>query len=196
MKASFPGSSACGQKRETEECAYLFRFALSGCLRSYQPMGRTILTWPSGLHELSFSNCDNRKNLSRAHGRKTPTAPAARRSSFLVAHSAGSDCCGFPAGRLGGHEGAFCVSSRVSNPLKTDWRRHVLAWSGYLELEMFDDAALVLEEIAPEDKNRNEPFTRWLATAAAISRNRRLVDQPRLCAKDRFQPCLLDPKEA
>jgi lipopolysaccharide biosynthesis regulator YciM len=40
--------------------------------------------------------------------------------------------------------------------LKTDWRRHVLASSGYLELGMFDDAALVLEEIAPEDKNRNE----------------------------------------
>jgi lipopolysaccharide biosynthesis regulator YciM len=36
--------------------------------------------------------------------------------------------------------------------LKTDW----LASSGYLELGMFDDAALVLEEIAPEDKNRNE----------------------------------------
>jgi lipopolysaccharide biosynthesis regulator YciM len=40
--------------------------------------------------------------------------------------------------------------------LKTDWQRHVLASSGYLELGMFDDAALVLEEIAPEDKNRNE----------------------------------------
>jgi lipopolysaccharide biosynthesis regulator YciM len=36
--------------------------------------------------------------------------------------------------------------------LKTDW----LASSGYLELGMLDDAALVLEEIAPEDKNRNE----------------------------------------
>jgi len=45
---------------------------------------------------------------------------------------------------------------RVSNPLKTDWQRHVLASSGYLELGMFDAAALVLEEIAPEDKNRNE----------------------------------------
>jgi lipopolysaccharide biosynthesis regulator YciM len=40
--------------------------------------------------------------------------------------------------------------------LKTDWQRHVLASSGYLELGMFDTAALVLEEIAPEDKNRNE----------------------------------------
>ena len=34
--------------------------------------------------------------------------------------------------------------------------RHVLASSGYVELGMFDDAAMVLEEIAPEDKNRNE----------------------------------------
>jgi Flp pilus assembly protein TadD len=40
--------------------------------------------------------------------------------------------------------------------LKTDWQRHVLASSGYLELGMFDAAALVLEEIAPEDRTRNE----------------------------------------
>jgi hypothetical protein len=40
--------------------------------------------------------------------------------------------------------------------LKTDWQRHVVASSGYLELGMFDDAAMVLEEIAPEDKTRNE----------------------------------------
>jgi lipopolysaccharide biosynthesis regulator YciM len=31
-----------------------------------------------------------------------------------------------------------------------------LASGGYLELGMFDDAALVLEEIAPEDKTRTE----------------------------------------
>ena len=40
--------------------------------------------------------------------------------------------------------------------MKSDWQRHVLASSGSLELGMFDDAALVLEEIAPEDKNRKE----------------------------------------
>jgi len=40
--------------------------------------------------------------------------------------------------------------------LKDGWQRHVLASSGYLELGMFDAAALVLEEIAPEDKNRTE----------------------------------------
>ena len=45
------------------------------------------------------------------------------------------------------------LSSRGSDPLKADWQRHVLASSGY-ELGMIDDAALVLEEIAPEDKNR------------------------------------------
>ena len=50
----------------------------------------------------------------------------------------------------------FVLPSRVSDPLKADWQRHVLASSGYLELGMFDDAALVLEEIAPEDKTRNE----------------------------------------
>jgi hypothetical protein len=40
--------------------------------------------------------------------------------------------------------------------LKSDWQKHVLASSGYLELGMFDDAALALEEIAPEDKTRSE----------------------------------------
>ena len=40
--------------------------------------------------------------------------------------------------------------------MNSDWRRHVLASSGYLELGMFDDAALVLEEIEPEDKIREE----------------------------------------
>ena len=42
------------------------------------------------------------------------------------------------------------------DPLRTDWQRHVLASSGYLELGMFDDAALALEEIEPEDKTRTE----------------------------------------
>jgi hypothetical protein len=40
--------------------------------------------------------------------------------------------------------------------LKADWQRQVLASSGYLELGMFDDAAMVLEEIEPEEKTRNE----------------------------------------
>jgi hypothetical protein len=31
-----------------------------------------------------------------------------------------------------------------------------LVSSGYLELGMFDDAAMVLEEIEPEEKTRNE----------------------------------------
>jgi Flp pilus assembly protein TadD len=40
--------------------------------------------------------------------------------------------------------------------LNSDWQRNVLASSGYLELGMLDDAALVLEEIEPEDKTRSE----------------------------------------
>ena len=40
--------------------------------------------------------------------------------------------------------------------MNSDWQRHVLASSGYLELGMLDDAAKVLEEIAPKDKTRNE----------------------------------------
>jgi Flp pilus assembly protein TadD len=57
---------------------------------------------------------------------------------------------------MGNNEGALLTPSRISNPLKSDWQRHVLASSGYLELGMFDSAAMVLEEIAPEDKTRNE----------------------------------------
>jgi hypothetical protein len=44
----------------------------------------------------------------------------------------------------------------MPDPLKAHWQRQVLGSSGYLELGMLDDAALVLEEIAPEDKNRKE----------------------------------------
>ena len=57
---------------------------------------------------------------------------------------------------MGSNEGGLFLPSRVSNPLKADWQTHVFASSGYLELGMFDAAALVLEEIAPEDKTRNE----------------------------------------
>ena len=57
---------------------------------------------------------------------------------------------------MGSNEGALFLPSRGSNSLKADWQTHVLASSGYLELGMFDAAALVLEEIAPEDKARNE----------------------------------------
>ena len=57
---------------------------------------------------------------------------------------------------MGSNEGAFFLPPRISNSLKADWQRHVLASSGYLELGMFDAAALVFEEIAPEDKTRNE----------------------------------------
>jgi lipopolysaccharide biosynthesis regulator YciM len=57
---------------------------------------------------------------------------------------------------LGGNESAIVSPAIASNSLKTDWQRHVLASSGYLEPGMFDDAALALEEIKPEDRTRNE----------------------------------------
>ena len=41
---------------------------------------------------------------------------------------------------------ALFVYPRISDPLSGDWQRHVLASSGYLELGMSDDAALILEE--------------------------------------------------
>jgi hypothetical protein len=41
--------------------------------------------------------------------------------------------------------------------LKASWRKQAIASNqGYLELEVFDDAAQALEEIEPEDKTRNE----------------------------------------
>jgi Flp pilus assembly protein TadD len=54
--------------------------------------------------------------------------------------------------------------------LKTDWQRHVLASSGYLELGMFDDAAIVLEEIAPEDKTRTEVLSIRVAIYTAAKK--------------------------
>ena len=62
IKVLFSGSSACEQKRETDQ-------------RVWPPLGRTILTRPSGFCERSFSDCDNRKEPTRTHGRKTPAAP-------------------------------------------------------------------------------------------------------------------------
>jgi hypothetical protein len=44
---------------------------------------------------------------------------------------------------------ALFVFSKRLHSIEDGWQRHVLASSGYLELGMFDAAALVLEEIAP-----------------------------------------------
>ena len=74
--------------------------------------------------------------------------------------NARSDGWRLPAGRLGGHQSAVCLSPRVSDPLKSDWQRHVLACSGYLELGMFDSAAQVLGEIEPDDESATEPLDR------------------------------------
>jgi hypothetical protein len=73
-------------------------------------------------------------------------------SLLMLAVTAGD----FLAGDLGGNESAIVSSPIVSDFLKPDWQRHVLASSGYLELGMFNEAAQVLEEIAAEDKNRKE----------------------------------------
>jgi Flp pilus assembly protein TadD len=53
-------------------------------------------------------------------------------------------------------EGSHASPPVASDPMRSDWKKYVLASSGYLELGMFDDAALVLEEIEPEDKIREE----------------------------------------
>jgi lipopolysaccharide biosynthesis regulator YciM len=92
------------------------------------------------------------------------------------------------------YKGGAFLSPRVSDSLKTDWQRHVLASSGYLELGMFDAAALVLGEIASEDKNRNEVLgarvnlymaaRKWDMAAAVASHLVKvdpMVDQSRLC---------------
>ena len=74
----------------------------------------------------------------------------------MVAHHVGCDGRRFSAGDLGSLKGTHFLPSRLSDSLKPDWQRHVLASSGYLELGMFDEAAQVLEEIEPEEKTRNE----------------------------------------
>ncbi len=56
------------------------------------------------------------------------------------------------AGRLTA-KALISFPASVSDSLKGDWKTHV-ASSAYLELGTFDSAAQVLEEIAPEDKNR------------------------------------------
>jgi hypothetical protein len=40
----------------------------------------------------------------------------------------------FPADNLGSHKGSPFLPPRVSNTLKTDWQRQVLACSGYIRL--------------------------------------------------------------
>ena len=57
---------------------------------------------------------------------------------------------------MGSNQSSLVSRPIASGSLKSDWQKHVLASSGYLELGMIDDAAMVLEEIEPEDKNRNE----------------------------------------
>ena len=77
---------------------------------------------------------------------------------------------------------ALFLNLQEANPLKTDWQRHVLASSGYLELGIFDAAVMVLEEIASEDKTRNEVLgarvnlymaaKKWDMAAAVVSRGK------------------------
>ena len=54
--------------------------------------------------------------------------------------------------------------------MNSDWQRHVLASSGYLELGMLDDAALALEEINPEDKTRMEVLSARVALYMAAKK--------------------------
>jgi Flp pilus assembly protein TadD len=57
--------------------------------------------------------------------------------------------------------------------LKADWQRHVLASSGYLELGMFDDAALALEATAVAShlvKVNPQTASWWISLAYALRR--------------------------
>jgi hypothetical protein len=86
------------------------------------------------------------------------------RSETLVAHHVGCNGRWLPAGPLDSHESAVFLPSRSSDPLKSDWQKHVLASSGYLELGMFDDAAQVLEEIEPEEKPATKSWAHALSS--------------------------------
>jgi Flp pilus assembly protein TadD len=50
----------------------------------------------------------------------------------------------------------FSTFSKSLYSVSSNWQKHVLASSGYLELGMLEDAALALEEIEPADKMRDE----------------------------------------
>ena len=69
----------------------------------------------------------------------TRNVPPRRRQS--EDHHFGRHGRRLPVGHMGGHQSSLFPPPRGSDPLKTDWQRHVLASSGYLELGMFDDAA-------------------------------------------------------
>jgi Flp pilus assembly protein TadD len=71
---------------------------------------------------------------------------------------------------MGCNEGSFLLPPGISNSLKADWQKHVLASSGYLELGMFGDAALALEEIEPEDKTRIEVLSTRVALYKAAKK--------------------------
>ena len=80
------------------------------------------------------------------------------------------------AGRLTA-KALISFPASVSDSLKRDWKTHV-ASSGYLELGTFDSAAQVLEEIAPQDKNRTavashlvkvQPETPWAVRSRSMA---------------------------
>ena len=53
--------------------------------------------------------------------------------------------------------------------MKAEWQRHVLAYSGYIELGMFDEAAQLLEEIAPEGGGKDSSKTHRLMIQPQIA---------------------------
>ena len=139
-----------GRPRTNEICKAL-RMGFNATSRM-----KTILTWPSDLYEISFSNCDNRKSHPQVMEEKRPLRRQPEDHHFWSLIMLAVTGRRLSTGRLDSNKGAVFLSSSGPDPLRSDWQRHVLASSGYLELGMLDDAVLALEEIASEDKTRSE----------------------------------------
>jgi hypothetical protein len=109
------------------------------------------------------------------NGRKTSLAPTARRSSFRLTHNAGRHGWCLPAGNLGGHQGAFRVCPKVSNPLSGDWQRHVLASTEvlgarvvlYIAAKKWDMATVVANHLVKVDPQTSGW---WISLAYAVRR--------------------------
>ena len=104
MKVLFSGSSACGQRRETEG----MRMVYSDCIVR---MPEIIPT--RGTNDFDLAARSLRASLQQLRQSQEPPASEWKKN----APCAGSlriiiyDCCGFLAGRLGGNKNAGCLST-------------------------------------------------------------------------------------
>jgi hypothetical protein len=124
MKVLFPASSGCGQKRETEGNAY----GLFDCAVRMPEIIPPVGTNDFGLgRQISASFPSAGATIvrhPRAHGRKTPPAPAALRSQFRRALDARCHRRRLPVDSLDCRKGSPFLPPSISQSLKPDWQKH------------------------------------------------------------------------